>query len=106
MEECKKRSFYADYKDEIDYTVFELGYCNTIFSHLQSARVPNYRFTADMRKFLKRTVPDYEKNPYYIGQPDAENKKLIKLHMKNVLFFLLYYKLLHTYRRIRYGKNF
>lgn len=105
LEECKTRSFYADFKDEIDYTVFELGYCNTIFSHLQTTRIPSYRFASEMRKFLQKTVPEYADNPYYISRQDAEKKKLVKMHMKNVLLFLIYYKLLYLYRKIRYGKN-
>lgn len=103
LEECKKRGFYEKYQKEIDYKVFELGYRNTLFSYLQSEKRPKKAFVAEMRDFLQTNVPQYEKNPYFQKYMDAENKKLIKLHYKNNALFFIYYKLLHTYRRIRYG---
>ncbi len=104
LEECKKRGFYEKYPLEIEYKVFELGYRNTLFSHLQSEKRPDYSFVVRMRRFLEDNVPNCEQNPYYEEFMDEENKKLIKLHRKNVRLFLWYYKLLNTYRRIRYGK--
>ncbi len=103
-DECKKRGFYERFPEEIDYKVFELGYRNTLFSYLQSTRKPAYGFVAEMQHFLKENVPDYDKNPYFDKYMDAENKKLIGLHCKSCRIFLWYYKLLNTYRRLRYGK--
>lgn len=104
LEECKKRGFYPRFQEEIEYKVFELGYRNTLFSYLQSEKHPEYSFVVRMRRFLEENVPNCEQNPYYQKYMDAENKKLIRLHRKNVRVFLWYYKLLNTYRRIRYGK--
>lgn len=103
--ECKERGFYEKYKEEIDYKIFELGYRNTLFSYLQSTSRPEYKFVVQMQQFLKNEVPDYEKNSYFLEYMDAENQKLIALHLKNVRVFLIYYKLLNKYRQIRYGKN-
>lgn len=104
LKECKERGFYEKYKDEIDYKVFELGYRNTVFSYLQSMKHPRYNFVVELQRYLKENVPDFEKNPYFEAKMDAENKKLIRMHMKNAFGFLIYYKLLQTYRKIRYGK--
>lgn len=104
LEECKNRGFYERYKQEIEYKVFELGYRNTLFSYLQTEKWPSYKFVVQMKKFLVEKTPDFAQNSYYNKYMDAENKKLIKMHSKNVLFFLFYYKLLNFYRSIRYGK--
>jgi len=105
MDECKSRGFYEQFQEEIEYKVFELGYRNTLFSHLQETSIPNYKFVVQMQKFLKEYTPDFEKNTYYNRFMDEENKKLIKMHSKNVLVFLTYYKMLYLYRKIRYGKR-
>lgn len=105
LQQCKERGFYEQYKQEIDYKVFELGYRNTIFSYLQETKHPKFKFVADMQRFLKDRVPDFMENPYYKERMDAENKKLIGMHMKNAFFFLTYYRLLRTYRKLRYGKQ-
>lgn len=103
--ECRDRGFYERFKPEIDYKIFELGYRNTLFSYLQSVKRPDYEFVVEMKHFLQEAVPDYEENSYFEKYMDAENKKLISLHLKNPRVFLWYYKLLNTYRRIRYGKK-
>lgn len=103
-EECRKRGFYERFRPEIDYKLFELGYRNTLFSYLQSMKKPDVTFVKEMRRFLLTQVPDYAGNPYFEKYMDAENKKLIALHCKNPRIFLWYYKLLNTYRRLRYGR--
>lgn len=103
--ESKDRGFYEELKQEIDYKVFELGYRNTLFSYIQSTSWPKVSFLRELRAYLKELVPEYSKNPYYEDQMDSENKKLIGMHLKNVFWFLCYYKLLTTYRRLRYGKR-
>lgn len=103
--ECKERGFYERFKPEIDYKIFELGYRNTLFSYLQSVKKPSYSFVVEMQHFLQEMVPDFAENPYYAKYMDAENRRFTELHCKNVRLFLWYYKLLNTYRRLRYGKK-
>lgn len=103
--ECMDRGFYDTFKAEVDYKVFELGYRNTLFSYLQNDAHPKLSFVREMRRFLLEMVPDYEKNPYYRECMDAENQKLIAMHVKSPTVFLLYYMLLKMYRRFRYGQK-
>lgn len=105
LDECKNRGFYTKYKDEIDYKVFELGYRNTLFSYLQNTKKAQLSYLVEMRKFLMQYVPDIDKNAYYMQYMDDENKKMISIHQKNSLIFLIYYKLLWTYRRVKYGNR-
>lgn len=104
LRECKERGFYEKYKEEIDYKVFELGYRNTVFSYLQTEKKVSFGFLAQMKHFLREYVPDFAANSYYEKYMDAENKKLIRIHMRSTLLFLVYYKLLQTYRAVRYRK--
>lgn len=103
-DECKNRGFYEKYKQEIDYKILELGYRNTLFSYLQAAKLPSYKFVKRMQRFLVEQVPDFEKNPYFVKYMDDENRKLIRMHAKSTVVFLVYYELLQTYRKLRYGK--
>lgn len=105
LQQCKERGFYEKYRAEIDYKVFELGYRNTLFSYLQAAKHPKFRFVVRMQRFLKDCVPGFAANPYYRERMDAENQKLIGMHVKNAFWFLTYYRLLRTYRKLRYGKQ-
>ena len=104
LEECKKRGFYSRFQTEIDYKVFELGYFITLLAYLQGTKKPKYPFVVELRHFLKKNVPDFANNPYYAEYMDAESKRLVKLHSRSTLMFLVYYVLLNRYRRIRYGK--
>jgi len=105
LEECRKRGFYSLYKDEIDYKIFELGYCNTLFGYMQGERRPNYAFIVMLQHFLNEHIPNYTDNPYYKQYNDEEAKKMIKLHQRNARVFILYYKMLNIYRQVRYGKR-
>ncbi|MCM1025376.1 MAG: glycosyltransferase [Roseburia sp.] len=104
-EELKQRGFYEKYREEILYKVMELGYKITLFSYLQTAALPSLTFIRRLRSYLLAQAPDYADNPYYQQYTDAENKRLIALHVKCPVLFLLYYKLLQGYRRIRYGSK-
>lgn len=104
-DECKKRGFYDNFTQEIEYKIFELGYRNTLFSYIQTNEFPNIGFVFRMQKFLLEQLPDFEKNIYFQKYMDKENKKLIRLHTKNPVLFWIYYELLRNYRRIRYGRK-
>lgn len=99
--ECRRRGFYEKYPKEIDYKIFELGYRNTLFSYLQGVKRPSVAFLYRLRKFVKDTVPNYGDNPYFKEYLDAETGKLVRMHMASPVLFLIYYKALQTYRKLR-----
>ncbi len=103
--ECMERGFLEKYPEEILYKIIELGYKTTLFSYLQATAFPSLAFVYRLRRFLLTQAPDYEDNPYYRQYTDGESRKLIALHMKSPVLFLLYYRLLHGYRRLRYGRD-
>ncbi|MCM1056373.1 MAG: glycosyltransferase [Firmicutes bacterium] len=104
-EECRERGFYEAYREEIDYKFFELFYKNTLFSYMQGCQKTKLSFIRKLKKGLLEQVPDFPENQYYRQHTDAESKKLIQMHMRSDIYFYVYYKLLHLYRRVRYGKS-
>lgn len=104
-QECQERGFYSRFPEEIDYRFFELYYKNTLFTYMQGVRHCRLSYLKKLKKGLLSRVPDFSYNSYYQERTDAENKKLIALHMKSGLLFLVYYRLLYFYRRLRYGKK-
>lgn len=103
--ECQRRGFYQKFPLETEYRFFELYYKNTLFTYMQSGKRCHLSYLRELKKGLLDHVPGFMENPYYLQKTDAENRKLIAIHMKSGLLFLWYYRLLHFYRRIRYGKN-
>ncbi|MDE7352669.1 MAG: glycosyltransferase [Acetatifactor sp.] len=103
--ECVQRDFFDKYPEEITYKIIELGYKTTLFSYLQAAGFPSLAFVRRLRSFLLTQAPHYMDNSYYKQYMDKESKKLIDLHVKSPILFLIYYKLLHGYRRLRYGRK-
>ena len=105
VEECKKYGFYEKYHAELEDRFTELYYVNTLFTYMVGVKHIRLAFLRKMAEGMKREFPKFRENPYYDSKYDAEQKKLINLHMKSSLLFALYYKALQTYRRIRYGQK-
>jgi hypothetical protein len=53
---------------------------------------------------MAETFPDFEKNHYYQERVNKEEKKFMHMAQKSAGWFMLYYRLLHMYRHIRYGQ--
>ncbi len=103
--QCMDRGFYEKYKQEIDYKIYELGYRNTLFSYVQTQKHPSHSFVELLRSFLLENVPQFHENPYYQKLVDDETKKLVGIHKKSTFLFLLYYKALFLYRKLRYSEG-
>ena len=50
---------------------------------------------------MKKTFPDFRNNKYYLTRVHDEERKLIDIHMKSTLYFVVYYKILWAYRNFR-----
>ena len=50
---------------------------------------------------MRETFPNFRENPYYQERVHVEERKLIEMHMKSTLYFMLYYKVLWAYRNFR-----
>lgn len=105
VEEMKRQGFYDKFYLELEMKFIEVFYVNTLFSYMASARFPKLSFLREIRDEMRTYFPDFMENKYYLETYDAEQKKMVNLHMNHTLFYVVYDKLLRLYRRVRYGKN-
>lgn len=104
LDTARKESYYDEYKAELDYQFITLFYKNTLFSAMQKKtglKKGCYAFTKELRAQMKKLLPDFEQNKYYIERTNTEEKKLMQMQMKSQLLFYIYYRLLWFYRGIR-----
>lgn len=102
VSEAKRLGFYNEFKDEIEFKFTQLFYINTLFTYMPQVRPTKASYVKTMTKELLETFPEFRQNRYYIERVNAEEKKLISMACKSALLFVVYYKLLWTYRRLRY----
>lgn len=101
VEWCKAAGFYTPYKAELEYRFTEIYYVNTLFSYVVSGERVKLSFLKEMAEGMKEEFPDFRQNPYFMQAYDEEQKRLINLHMRSSLLFLLYYRALNGYRAFR-----
>lgn len=101
VREAKQFGFFEKYYPEIESSFTTLFYVNTLFSYMACAEKREYRFVKALGKEMKETFPDFETNRYYKERVHEEERKLIRMHMKSTLYFMLYYRLLWCYRNLR-----
>ena len=99
--EAKQFGFLDEYKEEIESSFTTLFYVNTLFSYMMGVKKQEFSFIKAMGEEMKKTFPDFRKNKYYLTRVHAEERKLIDMHMKSTLYFVVYYKLLWAYRNFR-----
>ena len=96
-----KEVINEEYKEEIESSFTTLFYVNTLFSYMMGVKKLEISFIKKMGEEMRKTFPDFRKNKYYQERVHAEERKLIDMHMKSDLYFILYYKLLWAYRNLR-----
>ena len=68
VEEYKKRGFYDQYKNEINYLFFRKGYIHSAINYLLNTNSPQQKIITEIRRYLLSMDHDYHKNPYYPGK--------------------------------------
>lgn len=101
VREAKEFGFLEEYYPEIESSFTTLFYVNTLFSYMAGVKKKNYRFVKALGKEMKETFPGFQNNQYYQERVHAEERKLIGMHMKSTMYFMLYYKVLWAYRNFR-----
>lgn len=105
LKECHDYGYDQRYHPELEFRFTELYYYNTLFSYVAGTPRARLSFLRELRTGMKEHFPAFQQNPYYLQQYDEEQKRLVGYHMRSPLFFLLYYRMLNFYRRLRYGKK-
>ena len=101
LREAKRFGYLEEYRPEICFEFTRLFYINTLFSYVVGKGYRSPGFIKKMGDEMREAFPDFQKNPYYQAQVNPEEKKLIAMQQKSTLLFLMYYKLLWTYRILR-----
>ena len=101
VREAKEFGFLEEYYPEIESSFTTLFYVNTLFSYMAGVKKKEYSFVKALGKEMKETFPGFMENPYYRERVHDEERKLIGMHMKSTLYFMLYYKVLWGYRSLR-----
>lgn len=101
LDEARTYGYLEKYLPELEFTFTMLFYVNTLFTYMQGVRPVRYGFVRKLGREMARNFPDFQKNVYYVERVDAEEKKLIRMHLRSAAVFILYYKLLWRYRRLR-----
>lgn len=99
--EARRHNYLEDFKRELEYSFTLLFYINTLFTYMSGVKYTRRRFVKAMGEEMRRTFPDFQENPYYQARTHEEEKKLIRMQQKSTLRFMIYYKLLWTYRKWR-----
>ena len=104
MKYAEKNGSLVKYHEDIEWSFTNMFYRNTLFSYMQSSIHKEIPFLRMLGKEMLQNFPNFRNNAFYIENVDKEQKKLINMQLKSSFFFVVYYKLLYTYRLIRYGK--
>ncbi len=101
VEQCRRYGFYEPYREELEFAFAKLYYVNTLFTYMIGVPYPQVRFLRELKQGILQEFPNFQNNCYFIDTYDREQKKLVRLHMKSDLLFLVYYKTLIGYRKLR-----
>ncbi len=101
LREAKEYGYFQQYYPELEFTFATLFYVNTLFTYMQGVRPLRPGFIRRLGKEMLETFPNFQRNPYYQERVAAEEKKLVRLQLASTVGFLLYYKLLWGYRKLR-----
>lgn len=99
--ECRRYGFYEPYRQELEFAFAKLYYVNTLFTYVIGMKHAKISFLEELKRGILQEFPDFQKNPYFAGEYDREQKKLVRLHMKSSVLFLAYYRALTGYRKLR-----
>ncbi len=101
IEQAKKFQYYDEFYGELEFSFTMLHYINTLFSYMVGVKPLKISFIKKMGREMKEYFPKFQENPYYVQRVNPEEKKLIAMQQKNTVMFVIYYKLLWTYRNLR-----
>lgn len=92
-EECERRGFLGEYREEIEYRFLELYYVNTLFSYMAGVKNPRLGFVKELRAGVMERFPQFQENAYYRELTGVEERKLIALLQKSIPAFFAKYRL-------------
>ncbi|MDE6814908.1 MAG: glycosyltransferase [Lachnospiraceae bacterium] len=101
IREAGQFGFLEEYYPEIESSFTTLFYVNTLFSYMAGVKKKEYGFVKALGREMRETFPGFMENKYYRERVHEEERRLIAMHMKSTIRFMLYYKALWMYRDFR-----
>ncbi len=101
LELAKNGGYLETYRTELECRFAELFYKITLFSYLQGVKKVRSAFVKALGNEMKETFPGFLENPRFLKRTDPEERKMMRLQQKSTFLFLIYYRLLWTYRNLR-----
>lgn len=101
VREAREFNYLEEYYPEIESSFTTLFYVNTLFSYMAGVKKKEFGFIRELGKEMKETFPGFMENPYYQERVHEEERRLIRMQMKSTLYFMIYYQLLWSYRKLR-----
>ncbi len=101
LQEAVRHDFLDRYRPELEYSFALLFYVNTLFTYMAGVRHTRYRFVKKLGEEMQCRFPDFQENPYYCERTGEEEKRLIRMQMRSTALFMIYYKVLWFYRKLR-----
>ena len=105
IDAARQYGFYKLYRMEFEFAFSKLYYMNTLYTYMLGVKRPKCAFLKRMAEGIRKEFPDFQLNPYYLKEFDAEQRKMAALNMKSSVIFLVYFKTLYAFRRLRRGKK-
>ena len=102
---AKENGALEEFRDVVEFHFSILFYRTTLFSYMQSDLKKNMSFVRKLGEEIVATFPDFRQNSYYNQNVNAYEQKLINLHLKSTLAFMIIFKLKMLSRRIRGKKS-
>ena len=105
LDEARRYGYLERFRPEIECSFTQLFYVNTLLTYMQGVRPLRQGFVRELSREMVRTFPEFENNRYYSERVNEEEKKLMHMAQRSTVRFMLYYRMLHVYRHVRYGQK-
>lgn len=105
MRYAEENGALEEFRDVVEYQFSNLFYRNTLFSYMQGKFRKNMRFIQELGEEMVATFPEFRQNPYYQQNVNEYERKLIDLHLKSTIAFVIVYKLKLLSRKIRHRRG-
>ena len=103
--EAGRYGYLDKYRPEIECSFTQLFYVNTLLTYMQGVRPLRQSFVRELSREMAGAFPEFEKNRYYSERVNEEEKRLMHMAQRSTVRFMLYYRMLHAYRHVRYGQR-
>ncbi len=104
LKHAKENGAMEEFRDVVEYHFSNLFYRNTLFSYMSSNLKKDMNFVRKIGEEMMATFPDFRQNTYFNQDVNDYEKKLINLHLKSTIMFMIIYKLKTISKKIKSKK--